>query len=103
MASFLANCDGFDWDDGNSNKNWYGHRVSDIECEEIFSNYPLIVAANIRGAVSEKRFEALGRTNAERWLFVAFAIRRSLIGVISAREMNKRESLRYEKEIERDT
>jgi len=28
---------GFDWDEGNRGKNWDKHRVSDSECEQIFS------------------------------------------------------------------
>ena len=36
----LQGCTGFDWDEGNSSKNWSLHRVSDAECEEIFFNQP---------------------------------------------------------------
>ena len=103
MASILDDCEGFDWDHGNSNKNWQGHRVSDTECEELFFNFPLILAVDKSHSERERRFHALGHTNSGRWLFVAFAIRERLIRVISAREMNKRETRRYEKEIERDT
>lgn len=99
MASFLENCAGFEWDEGNSMKNWYGHRVSDLECEEIFANKPLIIAVNTKHLSKEKRYEALGKTNQSRWLFATFTIRRNLIRIISAREMNRKESNRYEKEI----
>ena len=36
-------CTGFDWDDGNSGKNWEKHGVADFEAEEIFFNRPFIV------------------------------------------------------------
>jgi hypothetical protein len=35
MKVSLENCEGFDWDEGNSNKNWYLHEVTDGECEEV--------------------------------------------------------------------
>jgi hypothetical protein len=34
----LDDCVGFDWDDGNIDKNWYSHQVAWWECEEIFFN-----------------------------------------------------------------
>ncbi len=103
MAPILKDCEGFEWDEGNSNKNWYGHRVSDQECEELFMNDPLIVAVDTKHSSTEKRFEALGQSNQGRWLFAAFTIRGRWIRVISAREMNRRETKRYEKEIERSS
>ena len=30
----------FEWDDGNSEKNWIRHRVSRQECEQVFFNRP---------------------------------------------------------------
>ena len=42
------------------------------------------------------RFYALGRTDSNRLLFVAFTVRRKLIRVISAREMTGRERRVYE-------
>lgn len=103
MASILENFEGFEWDDGNSNKNWHGHRVVDEECEQVFSNAPLMTAIDKGHSQRERRFQGLGRTNSGRYLFVAFTIRRSLIRVISAREMNKREERRYEEEIKRNS
>ncbi len=103
MASILENCNGFDWDYGNSNKNWHGHRVIDAECEQVFSNSPLMTAIDKSHSESESRFQALGRTNSGRRLFVAFTIRRSMVRVISARQMNKREERRYEEEIKRNS
>jgi hypothetical protein len=46
----VADCIGFDWDDGNIGKNWTKHRVTDWECEEVFFNQPLAVGSvAIRG------------------------------------------------------
>jgi uncharacterized DUF497 family protein len=92
---------GFDWDEGNSNKNWHRHRVSDGECEEPFFNVPLILAADPR-RYPEERFLALGRTDSDRWLYIAFTIRNRSIRVISARDMTKNEVRKYEEKIKRD-
>ena len=46
MDKLLKECVGFQWDNGNSDKNWIKHKVSRSECEEIFFNLPLIVKNN---------------------------------------------------------
>jgi uncharacterized DUF497 family protein len=59
----------------------------------VFGNRPILIelAASEHAAhTSEYRDAALGRTNADRWLFVAFTVRGSLLRVISAREMSAR-------------
>jgi len=99
----LENCEGFEWDDGNSNKNWYLHRVSDGECEEIFFNLPLIAEMDRRREGTEQRYLALGRTDSDRHLFVAFTVRDKLIRVISGRDMTKSEERKYAEKSKRDT
>ena len=103
MKTSIENCEGFDWDEGNSKKNWYLHEVTDGECEDVFFNVPLIIAADKKHSSNENRFFALGRTDAERWLFIAFIIRNKLIRVISARDMTKREERIYAEKIKRDS
>ena len=87
----LAACTGFEWDEANGPKNWARHRVNQEETEDIFFNEPLIVRSDTMHSKREKRYYALGQTSAGRELFVAFTIRGSLLRVISAREMNRRE------------
>jgi len=103
MEYILENCEGFDWDDANSNKNWQKHKVSKIECEQVFFNRPLIVADDKKHSDSEKRWFLLGRTDMDRKLFVVFTIRKSLVRVISARSMNKKERELYDEEIKKDS
>lgn len=93
----LLNCTGFDWDSGNIEKNWLKHKVSPVECEQVFFNKALF-AEDVRHSQREKRYYALGLTNNKRPLFVAFTIRRSLIRVISARDMSKKERKIYEEQ-----
>jgi len=86
---------GFDWDDGNRDKNWVKHRVSDSECEEVFFNRPLIRRHDLSHSGEESRFRALGKTDSGRRLFVAFTMRGKLLRVISARDMTRRERRFY--------
>ena len=103
MAMLLENCEGFEWNDGNSNKNWHLHRVTDGECEEIFLNVPIIIIFDKRQRSSEPLYIALGRTDADRRLFAAFVVRNKLIRVISARDMTRSDERRYEEQAKRNT
>jgi len=87
---------GFDWDDGNRQKNRDKHQVSTGECEEVFFNLPVLLQDDPRHSQSEPRFYVLGQTNAFRWLFIAFTARKDKIRVISARDMSRKEREIYE-------
>ncbi|MCB1034324.1 MAG: BrnT family toxin [Acidobacteria bacterium] len=91
----LSDCGGFDWDDGNAQKNWIRHKVSRGECEQVFFNYPWVVAEDQVHSHGEDRFYGLGQTDQGRALFIVFTIRGDLIRVISARDMTPRERRRY--------
>lgn len=65
------------------------------ESEGVFFHEPLVVRSDVRHSKSEKRYYALGQTAARRRLFVVFTIRRKLIRVISARDMNRNEAETY--------
>ena len=82
----LASCIGFDWDDGNIQKNWERRRGTPEEAEDLFFNEPLVVG-----------YYALGRTSPGRRLFAAFTVRGKLIRVISVRDMNLREQEAYKR------
>lgn len=92
----LLECAGFQWDEGNAEKNWTKHKVSRVECEEVFFNEPLLVASDVKYSGTEPRFYALGQTDEGRLLFVVFTVRETLIRVISARDMSRREKKEYE-------
>ena len=87
----LSQCIGFDWDKGNIDKNLLKHKVSPAECEQIFFNHPLVAQDDIIHSRTEKRFYALGRTDSRRTLFIVFTVRNSLIRIISARDMSRKE------------
>ncbi|MEA2065074.1 MAG: BrnT family toxin [Patescibacteria group bacterium] len=88
---------GFDWDNGNILKNWDKHKVKYKECEEIFFNKPLIIANDKSHSNIENRYHVLGKTSQNRFLFLSFTVRKNKIRVISARNMNKKESKIYVK------
>ncbi|OGY87431.1 MAG: hypothetical protein A2233_00760 [Candidatus Kerfeldbacteria bacterium RIFOXYA2_FULL_38_24] len=85
----------FDWDSGNRDKNFQKHGVSYIECEEIFFNLPLLMLDDKKHSKTEKRFYALGNTNQNRLLFIAFTVRKNKLRVISARNMSNKEKKYY--------
>ena len=91
----LAKCTGFQWDAANLTKNWEKHDVSTLECEQVFFNRPLIVKRDKKHSAFENRYYGLGRTDADRLLFVVFTVRKDAIRIISARGMTPAERKRY--------
>lgn len=86
----------FEWDDGTRDKN-LKHGVENWECEQIFFNEPLIILDDPKHSIAEERFAAFGKTDEGRRLMVVFTMRGKKLRVISARDMNKKERLFYEK------
>jgi len=97
VRSILENCQGFQWDKGNSLKNWLKHGIAQREAEEVFFNEPLLFFEDEKHSEQEDRVLAFGRTNREKFLVVAFTIRQNLIRIISARHMHRKERGAYEK------
>ncbi|MHB1358640.1 MAG: BrnT family toxin [Rhodocyclaceae bacterium] len=93
----LAGITGFDWDEGNSRKN-EKHEVSMAEAEQVFFNAPLLLLADTKHSEQEARHHALGRSDESRLLHLTFTLRQSgtLIRVISARDMHRKERTIYE-------
>jgi len=92
----LDRCSGFEWDDGNSAKNWVTHGVTCGETEEVFFNVPLVLAPDLEHSRIEDRYYGLGVSNGGRPLFVVYTIRGALVRVVSARDMSRRERRIYE-------
>jgi uncharacterized DUF497 family protein len=89
---------GFEWDDGNSRKSADKHDVSQAEAESIFFNDPLIVVVDAKHSEREQRFNALGKTTQNRLLHITFTLRQNgtMVRVISARDMHRKERKAYE-------
>ncbi len=97
MENIFEQFTGFQWDTGNINKNLMKHKVENWECEQVFFNEPLIILEDSKHSITEKRWAALGKTDAERFLIVIFTKRDTFIRVISARDMSRKERNYYEK------
>ena len=96
----LDRVQGFDWDDGNGQKSLIKHGVEQREAEQVFFNDPLLLLEDSGHSHVERRIHAFGKSNTGRLLHVSFTLRvdETLIRVISARAMNRKERLRYEQE-----
>jgi len=92
----LGTYEGFDWDEGNYDKNTKKHNVTPLESEEVFFNRPIIVAEDIKHSQTESRYYVLGKTNAERKLYLVFTPRKKLIRIICARPMSRNEKEIYD-------
>ncbi len=96
---------GFQWDRGNARKSVDKHGVSQAEAEQVFAHAPLLIAKDVDHSQFELRFHALGATTAGRPLHVTFTLRadNTLIRVISARDMSRKERTRYEEGTQTDS
>ena len=90
---------GFNWDDGNARKSQEKHSVTQAEAEQVFFNDPLLLLADEKHSDNEARYHAYGKTNDGRKLHITFTLREgnTLIRVISARDMHKKERVFYDK------
>ena len=86
---------GFQWDEGNSDKNLIAHQVENWKCEQVFFDQPLVILDDPGHSRSEGCWAALGLTDAGRRLAVVFTMRGRLVRAISARDMNKKERAFY--------
>lgn len=89
---------GFEWDEGNDRKSATKHSVGRSEAEEVFFNQPLLFLPDDRHSEGEIRIHALGRAGGGRKLHITYTLRRdgSLIRVISARDMSRKERAYYD-------
>ena len=93
----LARCEGFDWDDGNASKVRARHAVEPGECEQACFSEPFVVVADSKHSEHEERWRALGTTLNGRKLYLVLTIRRdTLIRVVAARNMNRKERALYD-------
>ncbi len=97
IPEFFPDLEGFQWDEGNSSKNWTRHQVTQTEAEQVFLNRPVVVVGDPAHSEKEPRYFGFGRTDAGQLLTVVFTPRGSLLRVISVRPMSRQERIRYAK------
>ncbi len=98
LPEYFPDLTGFQWDAGNSEKNWLAHNVSQAETEQVFFCRPVLVVPDEHHSQEETRHFLLGRTTSGRGLTVAFAVRSTLVRPIMARDMSRRERRHFAEE-----
>lgn len=83
----------FEWDAGNWPKCGQ-HGVSQSEIEHVLSTEPLIRPDHAHSS-QEPRFNAIGRNQNGRFIFIAFCVRGGVLRPISARFMRQKEVTRF--------
>ncbi len=100
MKDIFQGIFGFDWDRGNWPK-CGKHGVTREEIEQVFRLSPAVYP-DPDHSHEEQRFLAIGPQAKERWVFIAFTIRRKderkLIRPISARYMHDKEVQHHERQ-----
>jgi uncharacterized DUF497 family protein len=96
MGVDFSKLTGFQWDAGNATKSLTKHRVTAQEAESVFADPQVQVLDDVAHSIPELRWKVFGITSQPRYLVVSFTIRDSLIRIISARPMNRRERKIYE-------
>lgn len=86
----------FQWDGGNSQKN-EKHKVVNEEIEGAFNDRNKAVSPDHKHSHAETRYILLGKTKKQRLLYIVFTVRKGIVRVISARDINKKEVNLYEK------
>jgi uncharacterized DUF497 family protein len=91
---------GFDWDEGNWPK-CGKHGVSREEIEQVLMATPAVMSDPHQ---EEPRMRAIGKTNAGRYVFLVFMLRKreakTQLRPISARDMHQKEIDQYESQIQ---
>ncbi len=81
---------GFEWDEGNVDKNLLFHDVTSNEAEEVFFTDPLILR------VQKNLYYIFSITESGRYLFGVFILKPGrLVRIISIRDMEKKEKRLY--------
>ena len=90
----------FEWDKGNEQKNWLKHKVTGEEAEEAFDDVNRMLFEDIKHSTSqEKRYILFGKTQNIKKLVIIFTMRGKKVRIISARPINRKEAIIYEKAI----
>ena len=95
IPEFFPDVEGFQWDEGNSSKNWPRHGISQTEAEQVFVNRPVVVMCEVAQSGIEARYFSFGWTDGGRLLTVVFTVRDQLLQVICARPMSRTERRGY--------
>lgn len=89
----------FEWGDEKAKSNQAKHKVSFEEAQTVFNDPFCLIFADPDHSKKEARFIALGASNRNRLLVVAYTERSDLTRLINARKATPTERKHYEEEI----
>lgn len=96
MDDLFKDIEGFEWDEGNIDKNWRKHKVTNKESEEVFADKRFIFGKDVKHSTKEPRYLIYGKSKSRKHLSLAFTFRNSKIRIISSRLMSKKERTKYD-------
>lgn len=91
--------DEYEWNSRKAAINLQKHEVSFAEASTIFDDPRFVIFGDPVHSHGEVRYIAVGMSDQQRVLFVAYTERGINVRIISAREATNRERKRYEEEI----
>ena len=90
MSFDIAKIVGFEWDLNNL-EHIKEHDVDYKECEEVFTNLPLVILDDEQHSKLEERFSVFGVNSSGRKMALAITVRNNKIRVIMARDQSRKE------------
>ena len=87
----------FEWDNKKAEQNLLKHGISFIEAVEVFYDLGAFIFEDIKHSVFENRELIIGYSKLGKLLIVCFTLRNDKIRIINARQTNKKEREKYEK------
>ena len=85
--------DKFQWDAWNIQK--VQARVFIDECESVFRDEKAEVKKDVKHSQYEERFNIIGKSHKENYLYITFTIRHEEIRIISARKAKEKEKKKF--------
>ena len=96
FEKLIKSCSGFDWNEGNRDKNLVKHGVDTNESEQVFTDDPIFFEDEVHSN-NENRWGVYGTAENGRCLTIFFTIRSKKIRIISARDQGKNEKININK------
>ena len=98
MARKSKNYLEFEWDQGNIDKNWIKHKITNHGAEQVFVDKFAFITPDVKHSTLEPRYQILGQTFEDKYLTVYYTQRENKIRVISSRSMSRKEKNQYDKQ-----
>ncbi len=84
----IQDIEGFEWDEGNRQKSYVKHGITNKEAEEVVENIPLIMM-KIK-YMNKDRYQAFGKSKSGKLLTIIYTLRKKMVRIISTRLKSKK-------------